>query len=494
MTSDSIFSMVNNRNTIVEQNQFEQLSRDQMTISRRNTLLGAMTAGVAATGAACSKSSDGEKRRLPELSPPQVQKSLLLNQARAVSEMQKAKVDLLLTAKTENIYYLTNRQPISSLLGQDGLAFAAFAAYGAARPAMIESQIGYYFTAMEEELSNQVDLKFYSSPADPEVYGKIQNVTEIANAPAAPGFLPRIHADYEPSESEKYRFLKADRDVTELAASSEAAILKELLSNDLPNKTVAIDHPVLHRIVEKSGLDLKVVDSERMLRRIRLQKSPAELELMRYAAQSNAAAAHAAAQTVRDGASYNDLRGQYISECGARSMTPSHMLVDTLVPYYMPGEIKEGRSFLIDCVSSFQRYHGDYGRTVCVGEPTREIKAVIDTLSTAWDRLRSEIRPGLKYSDLYARSAALFKESNVDAFFAISPHSVGLHHTDEPSAVDFGPYQKDDIELVENMVLSVDMPILDTGLGGTAHLEDLVLVGKDGAELLNDSTERFIVV
>ena len=44
------------------------------------------------------------------------------------------------------------------------------------------------------------------------------------------------------------------------------------------------------------------------------------------------------------------------------------------------------------------------------------------------------------------------------------------------------------------MSLSIDMPLLDSGLGGTAHLEDLVLVGKDGPEILNTSDDRFIVV
>ena len=53
---------------------------------------------------------------------------------------------------------------------------------------------------------------------------------------------------------------------------------------------------------------------------------------------------------------------------------------------------------------------------------------------------------------------------------------------------------KDDIELQENMILSIDMPLLNNGIGGTAHLEDLVLIGKDGAELLNTSDDRLIIV
>ena len=44
------------------------------------------------------------------------------------------------------------------------------------------------------------------------------------------------------------------------------------------------------------------------------------------------------------------------------------------------------------------------------------------------------------------------------------------------------------------MIISVDMPVLNTGIGGSAHLEDLTLITKDGNEQINDIGERIIVV
>jgi Xaa-Pro aminopeptidase len=76
----------------------------------------------------------------------------------------------------------------------------------------------------------------------------------------------------------------------------------------------------------------------------------------------------------------------------------------------------------------------------------------------------------------------------------MDPHPVGLHHADEPSARKFAPLAKDNLTLEKNMVLSVDMPVLGSGLGGTAHLKDLVLMGNDGPELLNPGGDRFIQV
>lgn len=71
---------------------------------------------------------------------------------------------------------------------------------------------------------------------------------------------------------------------------------------------------------------------------------------------------------------------------------------------------------------------------------------------------------------------------------------IGLNHSDDENVAGFGNYMKADTVLEENMILSVDMPLLDAGLGGTAHLEDLVVMTKDGPELINDTSDRFIVV
>ena len=277
-------------------------------------------------------------------------------------------------------------------------------------------------------------------------------------------------------------------------ASAEAALIKQIFETDLPNKTIAIDHPKLRETIAKSELDLRIVDGERLIRKIRLQKTPAEIEFVRYIASANARSAREAAQSVRAGATLQDIRSEFAKSCGNQMSSPVWMVIDGIIPELTPGEIKDGRTLMIDCVSEFQGYHGDFGRTVCAGEPTRDMKRIIDALSHVWDRILPELKVGTKYSDLYALSARLFGETQVDANFAINPHSVGLNHSDEPGKNDFDLWNKSNIEFVENMVLSVDMPVLDNGLGGSAHLEDLVLIGKDGPELLNTSDDRFIVV
>ena len=139
-----------------------------MTISRRSALSGLISTGIAANAVACGrpaadknlKESRGELNHTPShngafnpplaYQQPTAMTGLLLNQERAMAEMQKAGVDLLISATAKNIYYLTNQRPVYFSLGLPGLSFATLSAHGDGKPTLLDSQIGYYFTAPEE--------------------------------------------------------------------------------------------------------------------------------------------------------------------------------------------------------------------------------------------------------------------------------------------------------------------------------------------------------
>jgi len=476
-----------------------------MNLSRRSALTGIAATG-ACVGAASSASAHSAAPEMIDLTskgkfnpPMEAQRpltlsGLLLNQERADMILEQEKVDLLICSRFENYYYLTGHTPGALMLGYDsGIDFATLSAHGNGKPTMITSQIGLYFQGTSQSQLDLMNVEIVGFPADFQGFAELTDPKAIAYAPGAP-FLPRRHDKDIETSSERYRHGLVAREAEDIRASIEAALLKQVVDNPLPNKTIAVDDHRIQVLLERRGLDVKFVDGERIIRQIRVQKSKAELELMRYAAAANAAAARAAAMSVRDGATFDDLRREFWKECADRDNSAHYMMIDTLMSRMSTGEIKEGRSFLIDCVSTFRGYHGDYGRTVCVGEPNRQMAKIIDALSITWDRLLEELRPGVKFSDILEKGRQLFKDTNVDVGFNVSPHMVGLHHSDDENVAGFGNYAKADVVLEENSILSVDMPLLDAGLGGTAHLEDLVIITKDGPELINDSSDRFIIV
>ncbi len=481
-----------------------------MTISRRTAIKSLAAIGAASGVAACAEveqnqtSSELSKEQankpsneLPKqsLAIPDEPNELLMNHANAVEEMQKAGVDLLICRDPINIQYLTNLRTTPEVLGMDGASYATLKSSEDKKPTFIGSRIQFYFDTPKTSVMDQLDFRFVGIPAEPDLYGKLEQAQDIINAPAAVFAMPKMHEEQPLSPLEARRLKQIERAFSELKATSEAAILAEILEADLPNKTIAIDDLMLRSVVEKSGLDVRIVDGERLVRRMRLIKSPLEIAYMRFSAEANSLAAKAAARSVRQGATFADVRKQFAITCAQYGTRAKFMMLDTHTPNLSRGEIKDGRSFLMDSVSAFENYHGDYGRTVCLGEPNKKMQRVIKGLSDTWDRVLPELKPGVSFEDIIKLTMRLFGETGLDVGYGVNPHNVGMHHHDDPTAFDFPlNYYKDNTTLREGMIISIDMPFLDVGLGGSAHLEDSVLITKDGPELINDPSDRVIII
>ena len=377
-----------------------------MTISRREALAG-LTAGAALTTmAGCTdNSAHKDKEEASPLNLPDMPSSLFLNKARAADILAQSKVDLLICSEPLNVYYLASHRPMVHRLGMGHHAYATLSAKSPDRPTLITGRIDIFLGGPGDSgVFNELDYKLFSIPEDPAAFSQLTEAQDIINAPVNQFFYPKMHDDYPLAPHIKRKRELDAKATREHFASMDGALLKQIFETDMPNKTVAIDHPRIRSVLEKSGLDLRIVDGERLVKKIRMQKTAAELDIHRYAISANVSAARRAAKSIADGATLQEMRGEFYKACGEHTTIPVYMLIDTIIPELAHGEIKRGRSVLIDCVSEFQGYHGDFGRTVGVGEPTAEIKKITDGLSFMWDRILPQIKAGTKYSDLHALS------------------------------------------------------------------------------------------
>lgn len=330
-----------------------------MPISRRSAMQGILTGGVAAASAACVQPSTqseadilgGAAQQSLAVAIPDVVDTPVFNQARAVDVLSEAGVDLLLCSDAVNVFYLTNHRVVTNALGMDGLTFASFESSGRSAPALITSAFSYYLASDGKTIPEHVQLKLFSSPSEPELYAALTDPKAIISAPASGGYMTPMFDRHSVPAFEQERRSQLKAAATDTVATSDAALLQALFEADLPNKTVAIDDPKLIPLLESSGLDLKFVDGEQLLRRIRLQKTPAELIYARYVAAANAAAGLAAAKTVSAGADLQELRVEFAKACGERLTTPVYILIDGVYAPLVKETIKPGRAFLIDCVS-----------------------------------------------------------------------------------------------------------------------------------------------
>lgn len=252
-------------------------------------------------------------------------------------------------------------------------------------------------------------------------------------------------------------------------ASAQAALEQALRQLGVAGGRVGFDHSQAAAVAE-----------------LRAVKSAAEIARLRIAQRNTAEAALVAARAARAGASYRELRAVFNAEVARRGGAGVWMVVDRVITDAWDGRLRDGQAFYVDCVSQYAGYHGDYGRTVSLGEPAPAIRQATVAIHAAWQAVRERLRPGLSYREIQTIGYAALQAADRDLGVRITPHSVGLQHTDLP-------YEADR-KLEAGMVMSIDCPVIDTGLGGSAHREDLVLITPDGCELLNAPGEEVIVV
>ena len=465
-----------------------------MSLTRRQALGAAAMTTIGVASASCAPQQDADPRKIE---PPAIDFGAepLLNRERAIAEMERTGVDAIIAARPLNIYYLTNYHPQLSRMGFRQTDYAILKRNGDIKPILITGHFIFYLTGFEDVNRRHTDVRVFTGPAEAELYHAMGAEKYTADIIARPARAPTIHQHSALTDFQNSRLAAASELARQdILASAQNTLLATLKDLGLEGKTLAVDDLQVKAILEQAEFNAEQRDGDHLLRSIRLQRTAGELAIHRYAVNANAQAGLAAARTVREGASLRELRSAFATECAKRSLSPTFMVIDHINSSQYDAPLHEGQAFMIDCVSGFHGYLGDYGRTVFVGEPSPVMKRTTRTMSDVWDQIRDMLKPGVRYSEIRNAASEASRKSGIDAAILCTPHIVGLHHTDEPPEPDQPVFVKQDITLKEGMVLSVDLPVIDLGLGGSAHLEDLVLIAKDGPELLNDTGDRTILV
>jgi Xaa-Pro aminopeptidase len=185
-------------------------------------------------------------------------------------------------------------------------------------------------------------------------------------------------------------------------ADANAAVLKALRATGLDRGRIAVDSPGIELAFVRAGLAAAVVPAEQTLQRIRLIKSPRELELMRMAATANMDAALAAAAAARAGATYRELRTSFYAEAARRGNRGVFMVIGGMSAEGVDRTLRDGDAFLFDAVSEGAGYHGDFARTLFVGEPAPSMRRATRAMLLGWEAIRDAMRPGLRFSEITA--------------------------------------------------------------------------------------------
>lgn len=410
-----------------------------------------------------------------------------INLERAIAVMERHGLDGLLLGEPVNVFHALGHWPqiARTRIGQPPGTFALIARERPDRPGMVTSRFLYYYTWADGRQRADVEPWLYTVLGDEGLEGPLAPYDLCADRQAAP---------LSDLESHRMETLAGVPDDKGWIGDCGAAVMRALRGMGLWNRRIGVDHRVSEEILARHEFGGDVVWADNPLREIRMVKSPLEIALMSRAAEANVHALNAVGRAVREGAAYHELHGLYLAETAMRGNRAVFLNVDRASSEFCGAQVRDGQALFLDGVSHFQHYHGDFARTVFVGEPTAAARKAAEAAAFAWQAVREMLKPGVTYSQIVAHGEDAIRKAGFGVQIGFGPHSVGLAHTDEPGELTGGFYKKPDITLEPGMILSVDCPVLDTGIGGSAHCEDLVLITQDGCEPIHSLHEPVIIV
>lgn len=399
-----------------------------------------------------------------------------IDRERASYIMREAGVDAVLLHKPENIYYLTGYWAALIRAGLTRTTFAIMPQDVRAPIILLCSQFTYYYSIAEADVADGVE---------------VQLVTWDKGGQAAEAMFFSDDGINELPLKEKNR-----RDKTlarqPFHASINVAVKSVLEKLGVLSGRLGYDSIEAMQQLENISAGNHRVLAENIVKHLRLIKTPREIGLMQQASANNVAAALATAGKARGLVTSTRVRNEFIAEAAKRGSRFEFMVVNSSIDQQYDEELKDGTTVLIDCVSSYYGYYGDYGRTIFIGEPAQKMKEKVKVMGESWNELKQSLRPGMSFSDIQREGAEILKKMGHAGSIPFAPHSVGLAHTEQPkfsldgSAVD--------LKLEKGMIISVDCPLMQASTLGSAHLEDLTLITESGSMPIHDPGNQVVIV
>ena len=230
---------------------------------------------------------------------------------------------------------------------------------------------------------------------------------------------------------------------------------------------------------------------------LRMVKDAEEIELMARAQEVTDAAFDHICGFIRAGITEQDIRVElenYMLSHGADELSFGTIIAtgaNGANPHAQPGQtvVAEGDLIVMDYGAGFHDYHSDMTRTVCVGEPSDEQRAVYDVVRRAHEACAAAVHAGVIGRDIHNVAVDVITEAGYGDFFKHGlGHGVGLEIHERPN------FNRGwDKPIPAGSVVTIEPGIYLPGKFGI-RLEDFGVVTEDGYEPFTRSTHDLVVV
>ena len=220
---------------------------------------------------------------------------------------------------------------------------------------------------------------------------------------------------------------------------------------------------------------------------IRGIKTPAEIEVIRYAYKIADLGMEAAIRAIRPGITEREvaaeaeyaMRKAGCEGYGIDTMVASGVNTDHIIARTTMRVIEENDVVCLTIAPRYEGYHGACARTVVVGDVGETFMAALRASVQAQETCAAHLLPGNVGSEVEQMGRDIMEKAGYGKNFMYSGlHSVGVTEFEPPI---LGPSSTAKIQ--ENMVISIDIPLYEADIHGF-RTESGYLITADGPEKL----------
>jgi Xaa-Pro aminopeptidase len=285
-----------------------------------------------------------------------------INLPRAIEIMERRGLDGIVLGQPVNVFHALGHWPAiaRTRMGQPPGVFALIARKRPGKWGFVASRFLYYYTWADGRSRTDVQ---------PWLYGELGDAGDLTPAPTYPICADAGVVPLTPLEQHRADVLSAAAHDQASFRDAGAALVNAMRGMGLWRGRVGFDDPVIAAVIARHEHPGEAVPADNAMREIRLIKSPLEQRLMARAAEANAQALLAAASAARAGAMHCEMQALFRAEAAKRGNTSVFLNVDRVSSDLSRQELADGQTLFLDAVSHFLHYHGDFARTLFIGDP-----------------------------------------------------------------------------------------------------------------------------
>lgn len=389
-----------------------------------------------------------------------------LNKSRAYELMKSRGVDAIIASSLENVYYVSDYWSLALQLQCGGQAYGLL-------PLNDEPSLIAPISEADLVLDSGTWIK------DVCFYGQ-----------------PNLKIPGSDTGSEETRRLAKFYAEAGRGDDPIEALLKKISDKGLDKGALAVDAtgtPRFHEMIKNRLPDAKIVDGSGLLKEIRRIKTKEEIEVIERATEITEKSMEDALEIARSEITELDLASMFEYSVAYDGGKVTYNLIGfrerSAYPNPIPSTFEAQRGDLIRLTlgCSWGHYHSNISRTAVIGSPEPIAKKRWGIVLKAQEKVLEKVKPGVQFSELYTAAEKELGSGGFKPPYMSFGHGIGIECNEKPLIV-----KGCEDQLEEGMVLNIDIPFLELGVGGV-QVEDTIVVTEKGYKLLT-KTDRSLYI